>query len=56
MLSSFGMGCEHYEKCTLDLGDDERCNFWLLYEADKSYDKTLYESVKKELFENIKML
>ncbi len=52
----FWSGREHYEECTLDLGGNARCNFWLLYKIPKPYDAKLYERVKNELLANIKMI
>lgn len=52
----FTVGSEHYEECTLALGGDERCNFWLLHETGKPYDEAHYERVKAELFENLRVI
>ena len=52
----FTVGRENYEECTLDLGGDERCNFWLMHETGKPYDKALYERVKAEVLGNIKVI
>ena len=49
----FCSGREHYEECTLDLGGDERCNFWFFHETGKPYDAELYERVKTELLNSI---
>lgn len=47
---------EHYEEWTLDLGGVERCNFWLMYKRNAPYDEALYEQVKSEMLDNIKIL
>ena len=55
-IIKFTSGREHYEECTLNLVGNERCNFWLLHKAGKHYDKNLYDRVKSELLESIKLI
>ena len=52
----FWSGREHYEECTLDLGGTHRCNFWLLHRINKPHDAELYERVKAELLDNLKLI
>ena len=47
---------EHYEEWTLDLGGEERCNFWLMYKRNMPCDEALYEQVKCEMLDNIKII
>lgn len=49
-------GREHYEECTLDLGGDKRCNFWLMYETGKPYPEAHYIRAKSELLDTLRII
>ena len=53
---TYSVGDERYEECTLEFGSDTRINFWLLQKASNPCDHSLYEKVKQEVLENIKIV
>ena len=55
-FTTYKIGDECYEECTLDFGSDVHCNFWFMYQASKPCCKDLYKQVKKEVLENIKLV
>ena len=54
-FTTYKIGDDCYEECTLDLGGDTRINFWFLYKASKHCNRDLYEQVKNELLDNVKI-
>ena len=50
---TYWAGKEHYEEYTLDLGDNERCNFWLMSKINKTLNRDFYEQIKTEFLANL---
>ncbi|MBR5143438.1 MAG: hypothetical protein IKW53_00145 [Clostridia bacterium] len=53
-LTTYKIGDECYEECTLDFGGDVHCNFWFLYNASNPCNRDIYKQVKADLLENIR--
>lgn len=53
---TYAVGKDHYEEGTLNLGGDERFNYWLWQERDNPCQYSLLEQVKSELLDNFKII
>ena len=51
---TYWAGKELYEEYTLDLSDNERCNFWLMCQINKFLERDFHERVKAEFLANLK--
>ena len=55
-IITYAVGKDRYEEGTLNLGGDERFNYWLWQDRDNPCDYSLLEQVKTELLDNIKII
>ena len=55
-FTTYKIGDDCYEECTLDFDGDTHINFWFLYNASNPCNRDLYKQVKNELLENIKVI